>query len=645
MVQQLPHLTTEHKLATLYRRAHDVMRNVDGLQPQEAFDELLKFMFFKQANEDAGPKLVFPSDVEMIAAEETRELARTIRRYFSKYVKSFNSWFQDLWKDSQFHLSDNALVSIAIIFATVEFSKVPFDARSTALKEFLTPEMRKGLGIYLTPDDVVKMMVEFVRPKADEAVYDPACGSGTFLIEMLKFREKNAGQKNASPAEVWGTDKNPRMLLLAELNMGHHTGVTFHRRVTDALFPTVGGNARWPSENCFDVIFTNPPFGVILDSRSFDLSDFKTCRTKKNGLVTRRPSEVVFVEKALDYLKPGGTLAIVLPKGIITNTTLDAARQTLDNLGYIYAAVLLPSETFATTGTQTSTCVLFIQKYRENENIKEPVEIAFARVSNVGHDSTGRVREESQLPDLPALLRDCLENHTSGSICGLLSPVAKNETFSKLGRLLSEKATSYETLRLGDVIEIVTNGRTPPRQSYTNNGLFVVKVGNLTGNGINWSARDRNFVKWEEKEKRNKKAGQFMLREGDILLTAAAHSPVYIAKKVDIVSEIPPWLGGEASFVSEIMLIRPNRALIDPYALLAYLRMPETTEHIQRLIRGQTAHIYASDLVNLPIPKSLLTPDKKLAELMQMLRQEAKLNAKLNRLAFEQQQAYERLGF
>src|SRR5690606_31382906 len=104
----------------------------------------------------------------------------------------------------------------------------------------LTPEMRKGLGIYLTPDDVVKMMVEFVRPKADEAVYDPACGSGTFLIEMLKFREKNAGQKNASPAEVWGTDKNPRMLLLAELNMGHYAGVTFHRRVTDALFPTVG---------------------------------------------------------------------------------------------------------------------------------------------------------------------------------------------------------------------------------------------------------------------------------------------------------------------------------------------------------------------------------------------------------------------
>ena len=46
-------ISTNYELSTLYRRAHDMMRNVDGLQPQVSFDELLKFLFFKQANEES----------------------------------------------------------------------------------------------------------------------------------------------------------------------------------------------------------------------------------------------------------------------------------------------------------------------------------------------------------------------------------------------------------------------------------------------------------------------------------------------------------------------------------------------------------------------------------------------------------------
>ena len=144
----------------------------------------------------------------------------------------------------------------------------------------------------------------------------------------------------------------------------------------------------------------------------------------------------------------------------------------------------------------------------------------------------------------------------------------------------------------------------------------------------------------EEKEKR-KKGNVLMLREGDILLTAAAHSPIYIAKKVDIVDEIPTWLGREASFVGEVMLIRVRTEFINPYALLAYLRMPTTTEHIQMLIRGQTAHLYANDLLDFPIPSSLLKPDNALNKLMDLLRRETKLNVELNRFAFEQQKAFD----
>ena len=231
--------------------------------------------------------------------------------------------------------------------------------------------------------------------------------------------------------------------------MGHYSNVVFYRRVIDSLFPVTDDKNKWPNKNTFDVVFTNPPFGVVLENTSFDLREFQTCRTKDGHLVNRQQSEIVFIEKALDYLKPGGTLGIVLPKSIITNSTLDTARKALDKIGYIYGAVILPPETFSTTGTQTSTAVLFIKKYKKNESLQEQVEIVFSNVSNVGHDSTGRIRQENQLPSFASNMQACIENQISNNVCRTLTPIAKGETFSKLGNLLSQKTASYKTFKVG----------------------------------------------------------------------------------------------------------------------------------------------------------------------------------------------------
>jgi type I restriction enzyme M protein len=635
-------ISTNYELSTLYRRAHDMMRNVDGLQPQESFDELLKFLFFKQANEERGPKLVVPTvEVTALSKAEIQQLADNIRLIFVEYVETFNSWFRELWKDEKFHLSDIALVNLCQLFSNVDFREISFDIRSAALKEFLSAEMRRGMGIYLTPDDVVKMMVEFVNPTPNQSVYDLACGAGTFLIETLKLRQ---AAKTLKKSVIWGTDKNPRMLLLAELNIGHFSEIVFNRRVTDALFPEINDYYQWPIANSFDVIFTNPPFGVTLDNTSFDLRVFSTCRTKEGYLTNRQQSEIIFIEQALNYLKPNGVLAIVLPKSVITNSNFQTARKALDRLGYIYAAVILPPETFATTGTQASTIVLFIRKHNPKENKKEKVQIALANVVNVGYDSTGRARKDNQLSQLSSDLQFCLKKQSDVGVCQILPEISRDETFTEFGNLLSGRMNFAGTLKLRDVVDLVTNGRTPPRLNYTDDGLFVVKVGNLTGNGINWIARDRNFINVAEKEKRQKN-NNLMLKKGDILLTAAAHSPVYIAKKVDILDYVPDWVGGSASLVGEVMLIRPNQKLIDPYVLLAYLRMPDTTERFQMLIRGQTAHLYSRDVLELSLPAELLKPDKNFKKAADLLRQESELNSKLNECAFEQQELLGNMKF
>jgi type I restriction enzyme M protein len=183
-----------------------------------------------QANEEKGPKLLVPTENLFINKNIVEQVALQIRQIFDSYIEEFNSWFKELWKDRQLHLSNSVLVILYQLFDSIEFRKIPFDIRSAALKEFIPPEVRRGLGIYLTPDDVVKMMVNFVEPSVEKSVYDLACGSGTFLIETLKFRKPDICLKEIENV-VWGTDKNPRMLLIAELNMGNFSSVIFKRRV------------------------------------------------------------------------------------------------------------------------------------------------------------------------------------------------------------------------------------------------------------------------------------------------------------------------------------------------------------------------------------------------------------------------------
>ncbi len=87
-------------------------------------------------------------------------------------------------------------------------------------------------------------------------VLDPACGSGTFLLEAVRYVA--AHDESRTPVTVHGVEKNPRMLLLADLNLGHHRGLTFERACADSL-RELGqpGSPLGLKPNSVDVILTN----------------------------------------------------------------------------------------------------------------------------------------------------------------------------------------------------------------------------------------------------------------------------------------------------------------------------------------------------------------------------------------------------
>ena len=599
-------MLTARQLTKLYQKAHNIMRDVDGLQPQEAFNELLKYMFFNQNYHGMGSSSEIPS-------------VMVLRKLFRSFLGKTNSWTTKIWGDKKIYLSDACLTQVHELLFNIQFNSINYDVRSHALKEFLTPDIRKGLGIFLTPDDVVTAIIEYSNPEPHKKVLDPACGSGTFLIEFLK----NAKKATNDNLTIFGFDKNPRMLLLADLNLKHIRNVVFEKTLQDSI-------RRNKQNNEYDFIFTNPPFGVNLDSRSYDFSLYKTCQDKNGYYLKSQTSEVVFIERCLHLLKPGGFLAIVLPKSIATNNNLQIARDHLSELGFIYTIMVLPPETFAATGTQTTTMVLFIKKYKNAKEKVELIDIPIVNISNVGYDSTGREREGNELPSFAKTTNIALTKRKTSRSVGLLLNVNKSDTFKNLSAFFIRSIKSIKGVKLTSICKEMCTGRTPARSSYTEQGYFLVKVGNLSGAGISWEARDRNFVSEEEIKKRINSLKPLVLRKYDILMTSSAHSPVYIAKKIDIFLNQPSFISGEISFVGEVMLIRPDVNKINPFLLLAYLRHPETMLNIQKMIRGQTAHLHSKDLGELIIPDQVFTEKSPFKQIAKLIEEQTLLSEKLS---------------
>lgn len=594
-------MITAHDLTRLYRAAHNAMRNLDGLQPHEAFEELLKYLFLQQQMQ-APARAPRPSAPAQLAAQ--------LRRRFALALAKVRGAAGTLWAERKLRLSDAALLALHQQLAEHPLAEAELDVRAAALRQFLGPELRRGLGIFLTPDEVARAIVEAVAPAPGAVVYDPACGAGTFLLETLRY--VRAAHPGARPLRVRASDVSERMLLLTELALGHSPSVELEHRVLDALSPRA---PAWPAAGTVEVILTNPPFGVYVAAHAAG-------RDAK-----RMPSEVVFLERCLRWLRPGGLLAAVVPRSVVTNRSLAPARRALDSAATLVGVLGLPPETFAATGTNTNTVVLFLRKRRPRERSSGELAVPVIEITNIGHDATGRPRPGSQLERAGRDLRASIE---SGRAEGLAQHVLvpRALSLSSLAAARPASAARPGARRLGDVLELAQTGRTPARAAYTPHGTFAVKVGNLTGQGLDWTPRERNFVDPKRVSE------SLVLREGDLVLTSSAHNPKYIAQKVDIIHAVP---GGRATFVAEVMRLRVRPGTVSPYELLAFLRAPPTRAAILRLVRGQTAHLRPSDLLTLPLPESLAS-----AELVDLLRREAELAHQLNLVTARQRELFAR---
>ena len=288
--------------------------------------------------------------------------------------------------------------------------------------EYLMPtEAKKKKGQFFTPRHVIEMCVRMLNPKDYEYVIDPSCGSAGFLLHAMEWAmpadtpEKQELRKSRYAAKyLWGIDfesraaKTSRALMLiagdghtnifgpdvssidpktwyntksGKLLMAELSKTTLLKNKIPETETFTDEDKAWEyfSEMKFDLVLANPPFAGELKDKKM-LQHYQLAQPALRRAKDKQPKEerdVIFIERIINLLRPGGRAAVVLPQGKFNNSSLAFIREFILHKARLLAVVGLHGNTFKPhTGTKTS--VLVIQKYTkeqlaEIERVKQEV--------------------------------------------------------------------------------------------------------------------------------------------------------------------------------------------------------------------------------------------------------------------------------
>jgi type I restriction enzyme M protein len=292
--------------------------------------------------------------------------------------------------------------------ASLELASAPYDVLGRAFEFVIRKLGEQGqYGQYFTPRHIVDLMVKMMDPEIGEKVYDPAAGTGGFLVWSYEHVVRKIEERFADAVEqelkirelrhnLYGVEKAPDVFKLGIMNLILHGDGSANFEEGDSL----SAPAQDAHRNRYDVILTNPPFGPL----PYDPSGVFE--------YPARLFEAVFLQHMMNALKPGGRCATVMKEGLLFSNSphslVNIRRRLVDEFNVI-AVISLPSGVFLPyTGSKTS--ILVFQKPKDAAAPRTK-EVWFYRIEDDGFElgATRRpLSEAAARGELAGDLPDCL---------------------------------------------------------------------------------------------------------------------------------------------------------------------------------------------------------------------------------------------
>lgn len=398
----------QSELTRRFKQAHEALWAGGQLNPSEAFDELDKLIFCKIWDERKPRRMGDPYDFQIITVskeDERDEAKRRIIENDNLYKRIIALYEEGRKKDKEvfrdnIRLTPEKVRTVVGYLESVNLGETDLDSKGRAFETFMGSFFRGNFGQYFTPREIVKFIVDVLPIKPDSKVLDTSCGSGGFLLYALnKVRNKATeiypNYKNDTrqykhwfaywhdfaEKNLYGIEISEQISRAAKMNMiihddGHTNVITLDGLMSDEAIIEKTNN-RGFKYGSFDFIITNPPFGsTIRQSEQAYLRTYQLGKKEEDWLaVAARPqntrdgqsTEVLFIEQDYKFLKDGGFLAIVLPDGILTNSSMQYVRAQIEDWFRIVAVISVPQTAFMANGAGVKSSVLFLKKWTKSE--------------------------------------------------------------------------------------------------------------------------------------------------------------------------------------------------------------------------------------------------------------------------------------
>lgn len=399
---------------------HSAFRDIDGLHAPDALDEICKLIYAKLYDEESCSKtgrLAFQrasySSVEECAAEIRQLYLMAIEDDKAIFINKIPAYERSrgVFRD-RLLLSSPAIVRAVELLQYYDISSSPVDIKGRAFQNVLLPAVRSGMGQYFTPKEVIDFIVEVMRPNVRELIIDPFCGSGHFLTSAIDSVRASHGKTDKlfhefSFTRLHGIEKSDRMVRVAMTDMRLHGDGHSNIRCTDSLLPF--NNYADLYRETFDLVMTNPPFGVDLTAEALSqLGPFSLASNSRGSISL----EIVALERCLQLLRPGGRMAIVLPDGCLSNRNTHPVRHWLRRQAKIRAIFSLPVTTFSPFGAHIKTSILVLRKLSPAEAADNDYNIFMAEIESIGYDAVGRPTVESDLSEVASNFQTFIEQES-----------------------------------------------------------------------------------------------------------------------------------------------------------------------------------------------------------------------------------------
>ena len=654
--------------------------NAVGMTRDEALSQQLINLVFCKIYDEKFTQSDHRVTFRIGLGEKKQEVKKRIDGIFKEVKKRYHDVFEN---NDIIQLDEDSLAYFVGEVQHYCLIESPSDAVADAFEAFISPTLKGPQGQFFTPRNVVNLAITLTDPKTSERIIDPACGTGGFLIEVLRHlwnkidktgevmnwpKEEITREKDqAAMQNIKGIDKDQFLSKVAKAYMAitgdGRSGIFCENSLENA--DHWGTNAKNNvQKESFDLIVTNPPFGKKLaidevqilmqyqlghqwkllkpkDTKDQEETDQQgepgntedppeqnQIYVKQESLRDSQSPQILFVERCIELLKPGGRMGIVLPESMFSNPSHRYIVQYLESVGKIRAIISMPEELFQPY-THAKTLVALIEKNGEEEKTsqhgQDDHEIFMARALWCGHDSRGLGIGKDDTPNIIVrFLQYSKEEELEYDHLGFViksSDIIDHIYLPKyynpeIQKRLDRLRETHDLVRLGDLIK----GEALQVQTGDEVGKLSYRTGNVpfirTSDIANWEIKaDPKHGLSEEiyesyKDRQDVKEGDIlMVRDGTYLVGTCA-----MITSLDI----------KMVYQSHMYKIRSlDHERINPYLLLNILSSPIVQNQIY-------AKRFTQDIIDtlgrrlheliIPMPKDEATRSRHITEVSQIMK-------------------------